>query len=92
MVGGLGADPVPRYGYKSQAAIDFLSFLNDDLGEAMTAVPGDSPVEWLPIMDEALTLGDDGHLRHLEAHKILVGIIRDRLGDGFRRVGERYLY
>ena len=81
--GGTGADPVPRYGYKSQAAIDFLSFLNDDLGEAMTAVTGDSPVEWLPIMDEALTLGDDGHLRHLEAHKILVGIIRDRLGDGF---------
>jgi hypothetical protein len=81
--GGTGADPVPRYGYKSQAAVDFLRFLNDEVGEVIAAVPGDNPIEWLPIIDEALTLGDDGHLRHLGAHKILVGIIRERLGKGF---------
>jgi hypothetical protein len=27
--------------------------------------------------------GDDGHLRHVAANKILVGILRDRLGGGF---------
>jgi len=81
--GGTGADPVPRYGYKNQAAIDFLRFLNDEVGDAMAAVPGDSPIEWLPIIDEALTRGDDGHLRHLEAHKILIGIIRERLNKEF---------
>ena len=81
--GGTGADPVPRYGYKCQAAIEFLRFLNDEVGEVMAAVLGDSPIEWLPIIDEALMLGDDGHLRHLEAHKILVGMIRERLGAGF---------
>ena len=81
--GGTGADPVPRYGYKSQAAIDFLKFLNDEVGTSLAAVPDKSPVEWLPIIDEALTRGDDGHLRHLEAHKILVSIIRERLGDEF---------
>ena len=81
--GGTGADPVPRYGYKSEEAIDFLRFLNDDVGEVIAAVPGDHPIEWLAIIDEALTLGDDGHLRHLEAHKILVSIIRERLGTGF---------
>ncbi|NKB22735.1 MAG: DUF1116 domain-containing protein [Alphaproteobacteria bacterium] len=81
--GGTGADPVPRYGYKSQAAIDFLHFLNDEVGDTITAVPGGNPIEWLPIIDGALTLGDDGHLRHLEAHKILVSIICERLGSGF---------
>ena len=81
--GGTGADPVPRYGYKCQAAIEFLRFLNDEVGEVMAAVLGDSPIEWLPIIDEALMLGDDGHLRHLEAHKILVGMIRERLGVVF---------
>jgi hypothetical protein len=81
--GGTGADPVPRYGYKNQAAIDFLRFLNDEVGDVIAAAPADSPIEWLSIIDEALTLGDDGHLRHLEAHKILVGILCDRLGKDF---------
>jgi hypothetical protein len=80
--GGTGADPVPRYGKKSQAALDFLRFLNDDVGEAIATAPAE-PIPWLPIIDEALTLGDDGHLRHVEAHKILVDILRDRLGDEF---------
>jgi hypothetical protein len=81
--GGTGADPVPRYGYKSQAAIDFLVFLNDEVGLAVAKVSESAPVEWLPIIDMALTLGDDGHLRHIEAHKILVEVIRERLGANF---------
>jgi len=81
--GGTGADPVPRYGYKSQAAIDFLAFLNNEVGSTMAMVAAGAPVEWLPIIDEALTFGDDGHLRHIEAHKILVGVIRERLGANF---------
>ena len=80
--GGTGADPVPRYGKKSQAALDFLYFLNDDVGPAIMAAPSD-PIPWLPIIDDALTRGDDGHLRHVEAHKILVDVLRRRLGDGF---------
>ncbi|MDA1324667.1 MAG: DUF1116 domain-containing protein [Proteobacteria bacterium] len=80
--GGTGADPVPRYGRKSQAALDFLRYLNDRVGEAISPATTD-PIPWLPIIDEALTLGDDGHLRHVEANKILVGILRERLGGGF---------
>jgi len=80
--GGTGADPVPRYGKKSQAALDFLYFLNDQVGPAIMAAPAD-PIPWLPIIDDALTRGDDGHLRHVEAHKILVEILRCRLGKGF---------
>ena len=80
--GGTGADPVPRYGKKSQAALDFLYFLNDQVGPAIMAAPAD-PIPWLPIIDDALTRGDDGHLRHVEAHKILVEILRGRLGKGF---------
>jgi hypothetical protein len=80
--GGTGADPVPRYGRKSRAALDFLRYLNDEVGAAIAPAPAD-PIPWLPIMDEALTLGDDGHLRHAAAHGILVDILRGRLGDGF---------
>ena len=80
--GGTGADPVPRYGRKSQAALDFLHYLNEEVGEAITPAPTD-PILWLPIIDEALTRGDDGHLRHVEAHKILVAIMNNRLGDDF---------
>jgi hypothetical protein len=80
--GGTGADPVPRYGRKSQAALNFLRYLNDEVGEVIAPATAD-PIPWLPIIDEALTRGDDGHLRHVEAHKILVDILRGRLGDGF---------
>jgi hypothetical protein len=80
--GGTGADPVPRYGRKSQAALDFLYFLNDQVGTAIMEAPAD-PIPWLPIMDDALIRGDDGHLRHVEANKILVNILRERLGAGF---------
>ena len=81
--GGTGADPVPRYGRKNQAAVDFLHFLNKKVGEAIELVPSPNPIPWLPIIDEALTLGDDGHLRHVEAHKILMRIINERLGKPF---------
>ena len=80
--GGTGADPVPRYGRKSQAALDFLRFLNDEVGEALKPAP-DDPIPWLRIIDAALMRGDDGHLRHVEAHKILVGLLRERLGDDY---------
>ena len=80
--GGTGADPVPRYGRKSQAAVDFLRYLNDEVAAVIAPAPAD-PVPWLPIIDEALTKGDDGHLRHVEANKILVDILGARLGDGF---------
>ena len=83
--GGTGADPVPRYGYKSQAAIDFLKFLNQEVGDAIADVPSLSPVQWLPIIDEALIKGDDGHLRHLEAHKLLLSTIVECLGEEFSR-------
>jgi len=80
--GGTGADPVPRYGRKSEAALAFLRFLNDEVGEAIAAAAAE-PVPWLPIIDEALTRGDDGHLRHVEAHRILLAILRERLGAAF---------
>ncbi|MBK20062.1 MAG: hypothetical protein CMM52_14610 [Rhodospirillaceae bacterium] len=81
--GGTGADPVPRYGYKSEAALEFLQFLNNTVAEDISTVPVDDPIQWLPIIDEALTRGDDGHLRHIEAHKLLVTIIHDRLDAEF---------
>lgn len=80
--GGTGADPVPRYGRKSQAALDFLRFLNDDVGEAIKPAPID-PIPWLRIIDEALVRGDDGHLRHVEANKMLAALLRERLGADY---------
>ena len=85
--GGTGADPVPRYGYKNQNAIDFLKYLNHEVGEAIVNVPVMRPIEWLPIIDEAIIQGDDGHLRHLESHKILASIILECLGDEFSESG-----
>ena len=81
--GGTGADPVPRYGRKTQAAVDFLHFLNKKVGKAIELVPSADSIPWLPIIDEALTRGDDGHLRHVEAHQILMRIINERLGKSF---------
>jgi hypothetical protein len=40
-------------------------------------------VPWLPIIDDALANGDDGHLRHIEAHKSLLAILHKRLGSSF---------
>ncbi len=80
--GGTGGAPAARYGRKSQAAIDLLRFLNHDVAPAI-ARAAEEPVPWLPIVDEALTRGDDAHLRHLEAHKILMGILDTHLGRVF---------
>ena len=80
--GGTGGDPAPRYGRKSREALDFLHFLNDTVGVAIAAAPAE-PVPWLPIIDDALTKGDDGHLRHVAAHATLVRLLRERLGSRF---------
>jgi hypothetical protein len=80
--GGTGGAPAARYGRKSQAAIDLLRFLNDEVASAIAPAARDA-VPWLPIVDDALTKGDDAHLRHLEAHKTLMNIFNERLGSGF---------
>ncbi len=80
--GGTGGAPAARYGRKSQAALDLLRFLNEEVAPAI-APAATEPVPWLPIVDHALTKGDDAHLRHLEAHKTLLGILQERLGSGF---------
>ncbi|MBM3485220.1 MAG: DUF1116 domain-containing protein [Alphaproteobacteria bacterium] len=80
--GGTGAAHAPRYGRRSQEAIDLLRFLNDDVAPAIAPAAAD-PIPWFPLVDEALTRGDDAHLRHLEAHKLLVEILRTRLGAAF---------
>ena len=41
------------------------------------------PLPWLPIVDEALTKGDDVHLRHVAAHGILLSTLQERLGSKF---------
>lgn len=80
--GGTGGAPAARYGRKSEAAVDLLRFLNEVVAPAIAPAAAE-PVDWLPIVDVALTRGDDAHLRHLEAHGILAGILNDRLGAGF---------
>jgi hypothetical protein len=82
--GGTGADPAPRYGRKSAAALERLRFLNDRVAPAIEPACRE-PIPWLPIIDDALVDGDDGHLRHLAAHKTLLAILRQRLGPGFGR-------
>lgn len=80
--GGTGAAPAPRYGRKTRAALDLVRFLNDEVADAIEPAAAE-PVSWLPIIDAALTKGDDGHLRHIEAHKTLLTMLRGRLGSGF---------
>ena len=80
--GGTGGAPAARYGRKSMDALKLLQFLNDEVAPAIAGALSE-PVEWLPIVDEALTRGDDAHLRHLEANKILNTTLRTRLGPEF---------
>lgn len=80
--GGTGGAPAARYGRKSAEALVLLRFLNEEVAPAIAPAAAD-PIPWLPIVDAALTRGDDAHLRHLEAHKILIDILQDRLGAGF---------
>lgn len=87
--GGTGGAPAARYGRKSMEALDLLRFLNDRVAPAIAPASAE-PISWLPIVDEALTKGDDAHLRHLEAHKVMVQLFEERLGSEFLRsdVGE----
>ena len=80
--GGTGGAPAARYGRKSQEALDLLRFLNEEVA-GIIAPAASEPIPWLPIIDAALTRGDDVHLRHLEAHKTLVEVIRKRLPAAF---------
>lgn len=80
--GGTGGAPAARYGRKSPEALELLRFLNEEVAPAIAPAAAD-PVPWLPIVDEALTKGDDAHLRHLEAHKTMVEILRNRLPASF---------
>ncbi|MEE8334286.1 MAG: DUF1116 domain-containing protein [Alphaproteobacteria bacterium] len=80
--GGTGAAPAPRYGRKTMEALDLVRFLNDEVADAIAPASAE-PIPWLPIIDDALIGGDDGHLRHLAAHGMLVAMLRERLGSGF---------
>lgn len=80
--GGTGGAPAARYGRKSPEALELLRFLNDEVAPAIAPAAAD-PIPWLPLVDDALTRGDDAHLRHLEAHKLLVEIFQKRLGNDF---------
>jgi len=80
--GGTGGAPAPRYGRKSEEALDLLRFLNEEVAPAISPA-AEEPVDWLPIIDDALTKGDDAHLRHLEAHTTLVALLSERLGADF---------
>lgn len=80
--GGTGAAPAPRYGRKSGEALELLGFLNDRVADAIAPAAAE-PIEWLPIIDDALMNGDDGHLRHVAAHRALMAVLRDRAAPGF---------
>ena len=80
--GGTGGAPAARYGRKSQEALDLVRFLNNDVAPVV-ANAAKPPIDWLPIVDEALSKGDDAHLRHLEAHRTIVALFEERLGGEF---------
>lgn len=81
--GGTGGAPAARYGRKSAEALDLLRFLNETVAPAIAPATDSNPVSWLNIVDDALTKGDDAHLRHLEANNTLSAILAERLGSGF---------
>jgi len=80
--GGTGGAPAARYGRKSTQALDLLRFLNETVAPAI-APAADKPIPWIPIIDDALTKGDDAHLRHLEANRTLSVLLTERLGPTF---------
>lgn len=80
--GGTGGGPAPRYGRKTQEALDLIRFLNQTVAPAIAPACAE-PLDWLAIVDEALIRGDDVHLRHVEAHALLLGVLRERLGASF---------
>ncbi len=80
--GGTGGDPAARYGRKTKEALDLIRFLNNEIADVIDPASIE-PLPWLPIVDEALTDGDDVHLRHVAAHGILLPILKERLGTTF---------
>tara|TARA_B100000459_G_scaffold77598_2_gene43178 strand:+ start:97 stop:1290 length:1194 start_codon:yes stop_codon:yes gene_type:complete len=81
--GGTGGAPAARYGRKSPEALDLLRFLHETVAPAIAPAAAYEPVPWLSIVDEALTKGDDAHLRHLEANNKLSEILAERLEPSF---------
>ena len=80
--GGHGGSPVPRYGRRAPECVEFLRFLNGPVAELLDDVSAE-PLPWLPLIDHALTGGDDTHLRHVAVHARLIEII-DARSDGQR--------
>ena len=72
--GGHGGSPVPRYGRRAPECVAFLRFLNGPVAEFLDEVSTE-PLPWLPLVDHALTGGDDTHLRHVAAHARLLEVI-----------------
>ena len=77
--GGHGGSPVPRYGRRAPECVAFLRFLNGPVADLLDEVCSE-PLPWLPLIDHALTGGDDTHLRHVAAHAHLL-----RVTDARRR-------
>ena len=75
--GGHGGSPVPRYGRRAPECVAFLRFLNGPVADLLDAVSTE-PLPWLPLVDHALTAGDDTHLRHVAAHARLLQAIDAR--------------
>ena len=75
--GGHGGSPVPRYGRRAPECVEFLRFLNGPVADLLDEVSTE-PLPWLPLVDHALTGGDDTHLRHVAAHARLMGVIDTR--------------
>ncbi len=80
--GGHGGFPAARYGRLVPEAVDHLRWINGEVAEALDAA-ADAPIALLPIVDAALTEGDDGHLRHVSAAGRLREALRGRLDPGF---------
>ena len=77
--GGHGGSPVPRYGRRAPECVAFLRFLNGPVADLLDEVSIE-PLPWLPLVDHALTGGDDIHLRHVAAHARLMAVIDTRRG------------
>ena len=77
--GGHGGSPVPRYGRRAPECVEFLRFLNGEIAELLDDVATE-PLPWLPLVDHALSGGDDTHLRHVAAHAYLVDALDARRG------------
>jgi len=75
--GGHGGSPVARYGRRTPQCVAFLRFLNDPVADLLDQVCSE-PISWLPLIDHALTSGDDTHLHHIAAHACLLQMIDTR--------------